>query len=301
MIKMKENSVSKLAMANGGFAMLALDQRESLRQMMIAGQGHDISDSDLIAFKRVALHIFRDQPSAVLIDLDFGLEALEETSVRQPSVILAIDDLIHSADGKLVTTRLSTAGVDRGIESAKPDALKFLLLWSETQSAQERLDLAGSFVEFCKLQGLPSVLESIVRAKDAPAWTDPDQAVEAMLKAAAELATLGADLFKCEVPGHGLFESEKTTSISREITKLIGSPWVVLSNGVSAEAFPAAVAAACAGGALGFLAGRAIWADAVKDANPGNFMQVESLNRLNVLKDIVNDAMAKVQNNKASV
>ena len=297
---MREVLVSNLAMANGGFAMLALDQRESLRQMMFAGQGQDIQDSELIAFKRTALDIFGDQPSAVLLDIDFGLKALEETSAVQPPIILAIDDLIHAADGKLTTTRLSSIGVEQAIESVKPDALKFLILWSELQSSQERLDLAGSFVEFCKLQGLPSVLESIVRSKDAPVWTDPDKAVEAMLMAAEELATLKADLFKCEVPGHGLFESEKTTSIAREITKLIDSPWVVLSNGVSAEAFPSAVKAACAGGASGFLAGRAIWADAVKEANPGNFMKVESIKRLTIVKEIVNEAMAKRNTNEAS-
>lgn len=297
---MTVRTVSKLGMRNGGFAMLALDQRESLRQMMEKGQGKKILDEEIVTFKKTALEIFGEYPSAVLIDIDFGLEALRETSAQQPAVILAVDDLIHSADGKLTATRLSSAGVVQAIDSANPDALKFLLLWSEAQSPQERLDLAGSFVEFCKSHGLPSVLESIVRAKDAPTWSDPDAAVEAMLKAASEFSALEADLYKCEVPGHGLFDAQKTTSISREITELIGSPWVVLSNGVSADAFPSAVKAACAGGASGFLAGRAIWADAVKDVNPGNFMKTESLKRLFAVKGIVNDAMAERHADKPS-
>lgn len=297
---MAESLLSKLAMSNGGFAMLALDQRESLRQMMKNGQDREVSDAELVSFKKAALDIFGEYPSAVLIDIDFGLEALREASSQQPAVILAVDDLISAADGKLTATRLSSIGVVQAIESSNPDALKFLLLWSESQSAQERLDLAGSFVDFCKLHGLPSVLESIVRAKDAPTWADPDAAAEAMLKAASELSTLEADLFKCEVPGHGLFDADKTTSISKEITALIGSPWVVLSNGTTAEAFPSAVRASCAGGASGFLAGRAIWADALKDVNPGNFMKTESLKRLFAVKEIVNGAMAERLANQPS-
>lgn len=297
---MREVSASALAMSNGGYAMVALDQRESLRQMISAGQNRAVSDQDLVSFKQSALDVFGDKPSAVLLDIDYGLPALKQTTVKQAKVILAVDLLIHNSEGRLVTSELATDGVQKAIDSTQPDGLKFLLLWSEAQSAQERLDLAGSFVEFCKVQGLPSVLESIVRAKDAPSWSDPHDAVEAMLKATAELATLKADLYKCEVPGHGLFPVEETTKISREITSLIGSPWVVLSNGVAAKDFPSAVEAACAGGASGFLAGRAIWADAVKEEDPAGFMRDESIKRLQIVTDHVNSAMALRNNQEAS-
>jgi len=227
------------------------------------------------------------------------MKALQETNVKQPKLILAVDKLIHNEDGRLVSTELASAGVQEAIDKSNPSGLKFLLLWSEAQSHQQRLDLAGSFVNFCREQGIPSVLESIVRPRMTQTWEDPNTAVEAMLKAAEELATLKADLFKCEVPGHGLFSEEETTKISREITELIASPWVVLSNGVSAADFPLAVKAACAGGASGFLAGRAIWADAAKEDDPSIFMKTESIKRLEKITDYVNIDMA-LRNNQAS-
>jgi sulfofructosephosphate aldolase len=48
------------------------------------------------------------------------------------------------------------------------------------------------------------------------------------------------------------------------VTAALPCPWVVLSQGVDAQRFPAAVEAACRGGAAGFLAGRAIWTDAIR-------------------------------------
>ena len=66
---MREVSASALAMSNGGYAMVALDQRESLRQMISAGQNRAVSDQDLVSFKKSALDVFGEKPSAVLLDI----------------------------------------------------------------------------------------------------------------------------------------------------------------------------------------------------------------------------------------
>jgi sulfofructosephosphate aldolase len=297
---MSEQAIRNLAMSNGGYAMLALDQRESLRQMMSNGQNREISNVDIVNFKADALNIFATQPSAVLLDVDFGVDAYEESVAEQPPIILAIDLLHHASDGKLFATSLATDGIERAIERVHPQALKFLMLWSENETPSQRLDLAGSFVDFCKLQELPAVLESIVRPKGTPVWSDPRAAADAMVIAADELSIVESDLFKCEVPGHGKFGQETTIEYAKQITLAIGSPWVVLSNGVSAIDFPDAVSAACKGGASGFLAGRAIWADAVKEKSASDFLKNESTNRFKVVQNIVSAEMAQRLPNEAS-
>lgn len=290
---MSATAISKLAMPNGGYAMLALDQRESLRQMMSTGQNREISSSEIVDFKVSVLDTFSKLPSAVLLDTDFGIEAYEKSNLAPVPIILAADLLHHAPDGKLTATSLRSDEFKKAVEQIQPQALKFLLLWSENESAAQRLDLAGSFVNFCKTYDLPSVLESIVRAKGAATWSDPLAAADAMVVAAEELSSLQADLFKCEVPGHGKFDLKKTIEYSREITAAIDGPWVVLSNGVTAADFPHAVDAACKGGASGFLAGRAIWADALSEKNVINFLRNESINRFKVVQDIVSDEMAQ--------
>lgn len=285
---------------SGGFAMLALDQRESLRQMMETGKTRSIEDSEIVDFKVSALDIFSIKPSAILLDIDFGINALRRASMQLAPVILAVDELISGDDGRIGITKLVRSGIEPAIEACSPVALKFLMLWSERDSADKRLNLAGAFVELCKKFGLPSVLESIVRPKNSPTWSDPHLAADTMLQAAHELSEIKADLYKCEVPGHGRFETEETTKYSKEISQAIGSPWVVLSNGVTSVDFPKSVEAACLGGASGFLAGRAIWADAVQAPDPKNFMKSESINRLNTLIKIVDETLANRHKTEAS-
>ena len=53
-----------------------------------------------------------------------------------------------------------------------------------------------------------------------------------------------------------------------ELTETVDGPWVVLSNGVARDDFPRAVELACAGGASGALAGRAIWTPALEADDP---------------------------------
>jgi sulfofructosephosphate aldolase len=78
------------------------------------------------------------------------------------------------------------------------------------------------------------------------------------------------------------------------MTQVVRIPWVVLSTGVPDERFPELVAAACRGGASGFLAGRAIWSRAVAatDAASTRALLAGSVRDLDRLAAIV-DAEAR--------
>jgi sulfofructosephosphate aldolase len=58
---------------------------------------------------------------------------------------------------------------------------------------------------------------------------------------------------------------------------------VVLSTGVRREDFAAALHEACAGGAAGFLAGRAVWSDLAAAADPAAAFRATALPRLRTL------------------
>jgi sulfofructosephosphate aldolase len=64
-------------------------------------------------------------------------------------------------------------------------------------------------------------------------------------------------------------------------------PWVVLSQGVPQDEFPAAVEAACRGGASGFLAGRALWTNALAADDPTELLRTQSVPRLQELIELV--------------
>ena len=71
------------------------------------------------------------------------------------------------------------------------------------------------------------------------------------------------------------------------ITEAVGTPWVVLSNGVKAPFFADAVKACAQGGASGFLAGRAVWADIVGAPDIPAALREVSIPRLEKLAEIV--------------
>jgi sulfofructosephosphate aldolase len=97
-------------------------------------------------------------------------------------------------------------------------------------------------------------------------------------------------VYKAQVPIHGGDTPADVTARAREMTQVVGIPWVVLSTGVPDARFPELVAASCRGGASGFLAGRAIWSRAVTATDPASARallagSVEDLDRLASIVD----------------
>jgi sulfofructosephosphate aldolase len=61
-----------LARPSGAYAMLALDQRESLRAMLAEAQTAPVTDRQVAAFKLAGLRALTPHASAVLLDRDFA-------------------------------------------------------------------------------------------------------------------------------------------------------------------------------------------------------------------------------------
>jgi len=113
-----------------------------------------------------------------------------------------------------------------------------------------------------------------------------------LIIAAREAAAWKPDLYKAEVPFHGEGDLNLVTKNAERISEAIGSPWVVLSNGVKQPFFNDAVKACAMGGASGFLAGRAVWADIVSSPDIPKALREISIPRLEQLAEIV-DTHAK--------
>jgi sulfofructosephosphate aldolase len=114
---------------------------------------------------------------------------------------------------------------------------------------------------------------------------------DALLEATSELGALRPDLYKAQVPLSGRGDPDEMVQRSRRMTAALPCPWVVLSAGVALEDFATGVEAACRGGASGFLAGRAVWRDAI-GPDPEPALLERSVPRLLRLGEIV-DAHAR--------
>jgi sulfofructosephosphate aldolase len=278
-------TLDSLARPSGTFAMVAMDQRESLRTML-AEEGHPSGDDALVAFKLKVAEVLGPLASAFLIDRHYAYTEIVRDRLLPDGcgLILAADALTQRPGGPVDDTAL-----DEQIDPvrARRDgavALKLLVIWKRDGREERRVATAHRFVELCREAGLLSVLEPVAAA--APGQDDFDLDA-AILDAAAALAPSGPSLYKAQVPRRGRGEPAELTAACEKLDRRIGRPWVVLSNGVDAADFPAAVEAACRAGASGMLAGRALWRDAIARPDPSSALRSLSADRLERLAETV--------------
>jgi sulfofructosephosphate aldolase len=263
-------TLAALARPSGTFAMVAMDQRESLRTML-RDRGHDDRDERVARFKAAVARELAPHASGFLIEP----EHVETVAPLVPhGLILAVDRLVQERGGAVEDTSLAQlAQPPEGVV-----ALKLLVIWRDDERRAERVELARGFVELAERHRLLSVLEPVVRHEDRE-W--------AIVEAARELGAVRPSLYKCQVPLEGKGDPDEITRQAREIDATLSVPWVVLSQGVAADDFPAAVAASCKGGASGFLAGRALWTATLAADDPTELLRARSVPRLLELGEIV--------------
>jgi len=244
--------------------MLALDQRESLRGMFMNSIGRDGVDQELRDFKLSATSILSSAASGVLLDKDYALDQASLDAISPDCGLIVAADLLIQASGQPVsTTEVDTTVTPEFLAAVKASAIKFLVMWRGTSGHAERQGLIEPIVELARNAGVASLVDAVVLPEEGLHWESFEAKNEAILEAAREMATYSFDLYKAQVPGYIPGNLEGVEAAARELDSIIDSEWVVLSNGVERDDFAGAVAGACAGGASGFLAGRAIWADLV--------------------------------------
>lgn len=281
----RNETLAPLESAEGGFAMLALDQRESLRQMFPVAGGQEADDDALREFKSTATRVLSPLASAVLLDRLYGVGD-DRPGVLASSLILAADELVQPRGGVVTGSRLDPAVTPELIRRTGAAAVKFLVIWRPDDDHDERIRLVRSFLDVAKAAGVASLVEAIVRPSDGRSW-DAGTRHEAILQAAREIATLGGDIYKAEVPGYVPGDVSRVREQSELLSGIVPGPWVVLSNGVDQPDFTACVRQACLGGAHGFLAGRAIWGDTVADPDTLGALTQRSADRLRALTAVV--------------
>jgi sulfofructosephosphate aldolase len=276
------HTLDAIARESGTFAMVAMDQRESLRTMLAEHHGRPVDDDRLVRFKLAVARELGPHASGLLTDDEYGPRVVEESARSLPAscgLIFAVDALQQPPGGIVEDTGLAE------IERVHPGvvALKLLVIWRDDDRRAERVEMSRRFVELAQSFGLLSVLEPVVRGPDG---FDRETAI---VEAAAELGAVRPSLYKCQVPLEGRGDPAEIARHAREIDAALPCPWVVLSQGVAADDFPGAVEASCRGGASGFLAGRALWTVTLPAEDPTELLRSHSVPRLQELGAIVDE------------
>lgn len=235
-----------LAGPEGTFAIVALDQRNTLRRMFTA-IGQDGAAADLRAFKHDVVSALSPSASGFLLDPDFGVPAaVADGAAAESCGILVAGE--PSERGKWNgeprpgrDPQLNAAwATDMGGHAVKffvqmrPDRPRAA---GEPDLVTEALDVVREVIADCRAAGIPSVIENLIYPIPGEEELSEQAKADAVVEAARLLSDLQPDLLKLEYPG--------TPKDTRRIAEAISVPWAVLSAGVPFDQFQEVLKIAC--------------------------------------------------------
>jgi tagatose-1,6-bisphosphate aldolase len=269
--------MSRLASDDGFFFVAALDHPENY----VALLGADVPFEAVVASKLELAAALAGHASALLLDPVWSLGQAIATGVLpgRVGVLAPIEQLTYTPrqpPGWAVPPRLRADWSPAKIAKLGADGVKLILFYrtevEELAAAQRELvaDLAAE----CRQHDLPLVVE--------PIWyplpgEDPTEApvrrrrADAVVASAAQFALLGADILKVQFPGSVGSAAERASAADAAAALDSGLPagrsgavpWVLLSEGAGFDDFAVQMEIVAKAGASGYIAGRAVWGDAV--------------------------------------
>jgi sulfofructosephosphate aldolase len=258
-------SLDAIAADGGTFAIIAMDQRNTLRRMFTA-VGREGTDAELRIAKADVARALTALASGLLSDPTFGVPAIIEGDALAETcglLIAAEPAQRRSYEGEPRTHRDPALNA-QWVLSQGGDAVKFFVQLradrpapraGEPDLVAEALTACREVVDDGRAAGVPVVIENLVYA--LPGEELAGRAREdAIVEAARALNDLDIDLLKLEYPG--------SPEGCRRLAGVLDRPWAVLSAGVPFDEFSQVMRIAFDdGGASGFIAGRSVWREAV--------------------------------------
>ena len=232
---------------NCKYLMLALDHRGSFKKFVNPAAPDSVSDDDVINAKRLIIEAVRDDFSGLLIDADLGLRAYENPD--KPFLLCLEKTGYTDEAGERITELQYSAGELKKMGASGAKILLYFNPASESACVKQ-LQTAGKALEECGRENVPLFLEIVTYGNEALGKTRAEWVIKSVERFVAE--GIAPDVFKLEYPGDA--------KSCKKITKMLGAtPWILLTRGEQFDVFEKQLKVAAKNGAVGFLAGRAIW------------------------------------------
>jgi tagatose 1,6-diphosphate aldolase len=281
----KHWGLRRLADTDGFFSMVAIDQRPPIVELVAKARGigaQAVCFDDIVRAKALLAEGLAPHASALLVDPNFGCRRPPRISRR------------HADSSSRWRNTATTTGPTAGARCRSPtgrwrrsaaSAPTPSSCWPGTGPTRERP---------CGRTSRPSCARSARNAagttsrSSSSCWSipsrplpsgapeyreDPAKQARLVLDSVRTFAdpAYGIDLFKLEsplpmaqLPAPGAPGAAAAQALFDEMgAACAGTPWVMLSAGASMASFEHAIGYACRAGASGFLAGRAVWWEAL--------------------------------------
>lgn len=261
-----------------GFAILAFDQRGSYRKMLPSTSTYE----QAVQIKTDIVVALSHHVSAVLLDHEYGLTPAMHMSGAS-GLLLSLEKSGYSGDSTYRRIDFLPDWNIAKIKAMGASAVKLMAYYHpDTGALAEEIEMVCARVIMeCHAADLPVFLEPMSYSIDTAYEKETaDYAAtrqHVLVETARRLGALNPDVLKLEFPVDVAFETDRAVwrSSCAALSAASPVPWVLLSAGVDFETFTEQTQIACEAGASGWLAGRAIWKEAVtmSDTDRARFLE----------------------------
>jgi tagatose 1,6-diphosphate aldolase len=287
MTRGKFENINACADERGVIAAAAMDQRGSLKKAIAKARGDEgtASNEDLALFKQIGTRILTKHSTAILMDPEYGLEALKQ---RAPGTgaLVSYEKTGYDASIRGRMPDLLSEWSVRRIKAIGGNAIKILLYINPFDDEQIN-SVKYAFVERigaeCAAQDIPFFLEPLAyddEIGDEKSFEFAKVKPKYVTAYMAEFSKpqYGVDVLKVEVPvnmafvsgtrafkGQEAYTREDAMRLFRESAAAATKPFIYLSAGVTDEIFRETLELAAEAGTAfsGVLCGRATWQDGI--------------------------------------
>jgi tagatose 1,6-diphosphate aldolase len=316
MTRGKFDGLNAVADQRGIIAALAIDQRGSLKNAIAKAKGGDASDAELTEFKVIASELLTPHASAILLDPEYGLEAIKHRA-ENAGVFLAYEKTGYDATVKGRLPDLLPEWSVQRLVAAGADAIKVLLYYDPDDDPAINT-IKYAFIERvgaeCRANDVPFFLEPICYSD---AIGDAQSLAFARVKPAKVTQYMqefskpqyGVDVLKVEVPvtvryvkgsiantdGQVAYSRAEAMEHFHTAAAATRVPFIYLSAGVTDEVFRETVELAAEAGTpfSGVLCGRATWQDGIHAYGKGGapalraWMSDRGVHNIRALNDVL--------------
>ncbi|MFM8312037.1 MAG: hypothetical protein ACKOAZ_09070 [Ilumatobacteraceae bacterium] len=255
-------SLDSLRGSDGVFRVLAIDHRESLQRFIAPHDPASVSRDYIVELKRDLIRAISPLATGVMLEPEYSIPELVPDLAPGVGFFAALEAQGYlERPGESVTTIMPGWSIEAAAASGASCAKLLLPYHPDRPLAASQEAVATDVVSECRRVGIPVVLEPLFYDLD-----DPADRLRVVRVTAERFAALGPDLLKLPFPVDPGAEVSSADRIAacRQITAACAQPWAILSGGGTFESFADQVRDAIAGGASGFMVGRALWAEAAR-------------------------------------
>lgn len=265
----KIHGLQQVSTPSGVIALLALDHRNNLRNLLKPDAPGSVTDAELIQVKVEVVRELGPYGSGVLLDPKYGAAQCISAGVLpgNKGLVTALEETGYTGEP---TRRHSHLMEGWSVEKAKmigSAAIKLLVYYHpESPVALEIEQLVQQVADDCKKNDIALFLEPLSYSLDpyARKLTSSERR-EVVMESAHRLTPLGVDILEAEFPLDISMsrEDDKMAEACAALTKASAVPWLLISGMSRYYDYMHQVNIACSSGASGVAVGRAIWQEAL--------------------------------------